>query len=177
MKRYGTLVTGLVAAIGCFSCNKIVKNTNDKTPPQVEIKVKGPDGEYQPASTVQLSATGNGQIEWLCLVSDADGVKSIGINYSASLDGCTEQGTIYDCVSDYQPKPQNLFQKLDDTDGTVLDKLPLLATVKGPFTCHCPGHGPGVPYGRSIKATCTGYNWSSDPGKQSAQKVLTINLQ
>lgn len=145
----------------------------------VQIKVKGSDGQYVDASTAKLSATAAGQLDWMCIVSDANGVMSASISYASSLDGCTIQSAVWDCVAGYQPHPQDLFQKLEpDASGQVLDKLPLLATVKGPFTCTCPGQaGTGAPLGRNLKATCTGANWSSDPSMATTKKVLTIELQ
>lgn len=171
----GILLTFLAAA----DCETPV-NTNDKTPPQVEIKVKDADGQYVVASSVELSASvmEAGGIDWMCIVSDADGVKSAAITYSTSFDGCTIGSSVWDCFASYQPHPQDETQALaGNADGKVLNELPLLSTVRGPFTCTCPGQGTGVPFGRSIKATCTGNNWSSDPAGNSAQKVLTINLQ
>jgi hypothetical protein len=157
---------------------KVMENTNDTTPPQVEIKVKGADGQYAPASTTSLSAAGAGQADWMCIVSDADGVHSGVINYAGSLDGCTIQSTVFDCTASYQPQPQSVFQKYDpDANGQVPDTLLLLATTKGPFTCSCPGQGTGVPFGRHVTATCSGANWSSDPSKSTASKTLTIELQ
>jgi hypothetical protein len=174
------MVAATLLVIGAvLGCNKVVKNTSDKSPPQVEIKVRGPDGQYVPASSAKLSASGAGQLDWMCIVSDANGVMSASISYAGSLDGCTIQSAVWDCVAGYQAHPQDLFQKLQgDANGQVLDKLPLLATVKGPFTCTCPGQsGTGVPFGRTLKATCTGANWSSDPSKATTKKVLTIELQ
>lgn len=174
MKRYGMVVATLFAA----NCNQLIKNTNDQTPPQIEIKMKGAGGSYDAASSAQLSAGAAGQLELMCIVSDADGVKSIDITYSTTVDACTIQGSDTICVASYKPQPQPLSQDLGgDPNGKVVDKLPVLFTVKGPFTCTCLGGSPGVPYGQSIKVTCTGQNWSSDPSKRSAQKVFTINLQ
>jgi hypothetical protein len=176
MKRRGALAA--VLFIGVFGCNKIVKDTNDKSPPQVEIKVRGADGQYADASSVKLDVRGTGQLDWMCIVSDANGVKSVSISYGGSLDGCTIGSAVWDCVAGYQPHPQNLFQKIDpDPQGKVLDKLPLLATVNGPLSCTCPGQqGTGAPIGRSLKAICTGANWSSDPTKSTTTKTLTIEL-
>lgn len=177
-KHAVAVLAALFAILHLAACSKVSVNPNDKTPPQIEIKVKGADGQYAVASSGQLSASAQGQLDWMCTVSDADGVKSMQITYSSSLDGCTAQSTPANCVASYQPQPQSLFQDLQpDANGKVLAELVVLATVKGPFTCSCPGQGSGVPFGRSIKATCTGKNWSSDPAKQSTQKVLTIDLQ
>jgi hypothetical protein len=168
-----------VLCIGLFGCTKVVKDTNDKSPPQVEIKVRGADGQYVDVSSAKLSVGGTEQLEWMCIVSDVNGVQSAAISYASSLDGCTIQSAVWDCVAGFQPHPQDLFQKLTpDPQGKVLDKLPLLSTVKGPFSCTCPGQpGTGVPFGRTIKATCTGVNWSSDPSKSTTKKQLTITLQ
>jgi hypothetical protein len=178
MTRTNALVVGLIVAGGALGCNKVVKNTSDKSPPQVEIKVRGADGQYAAASTAKLSATTVDQLEWMCIVSDASGVRSVSITYASSLDGCTIQSGVWSCAASYEPHPKDLFQKLEgDATGKVLDKLPMLATVKGPFSCSCPGQGTGAPFGRTIRATCTGANWSSDASKATTHKVLTIELQ
>lgn len=179
MTRHRMLAATLLVSGAFLGCNKVVKNTSDSSPPLVEIKVKGSDGQYVAASSAKLSASAAAQLEWMCIVSDANGVMSASISYAGSLDGCTIESAVWDCVAGYQPHPQDLFQKLQgDASGKVLDKLPLLATVKGPFSCTCPGQpGTGAPFGRTLKATCTGANWSSDPSKATTKKVLTIELQ
>jgi hypothetical protein len=179
MKGVNWIVTLSHGGSCVLGCMKVDKDPNDNTPPDVVIKVKGADGQYTVASSAKLNASASDKLDLGCVVSDANGVQSASISYADSLDGCTIESEVWECVASYQPEPQGQFQKLDgDANGQVLTEWLLLATVKGGFTCACPGvGGVGVPYGRTLAVTCTGTNWSSDLAKQSTSKVLTIDLQ
>jgi hypothetical protein len=179
MKRVTWMMAVVLTGSGLAGCMKVMKDPNDKTPPSVEIKVKGADGQYAVASSATISASAASDLDWMCIASDANGVMSAQVNYTSTLNGCTIESTVWDCAASYQAQPQNQFQKTDgDASGQVPTQLPLLLSVHGGFTCTCPGiKGVGIPYGRTIKATCAAANWSSDPAKQAASKVLTINLQ
>jgi hypothetical protein len=173
------LVTTIIAVIGLTGCNKVYINPDDQTPPMVEIKVKGSDGQYSAASEVNMSVSQPSTLDIMCIVTDPDGVKSANLDFDPYVETCT----IGDTPSSqakylYQPLPQDLFQSVGgDSSGKVLDEVPLLATLKGPFTCTFPGEPPGVPYGTTIKVFCDGSNWSSNTAKQSSERVLTIHLK
>jgi hypothetical protein len=172
------LVALLVVVSGVSGCAEVDKNTNDLTPPQIEIKVKGANGQYAPASTTSLSLANIGQVDWMCIISDAEGVRSGMITYTSLVHSCHFAGLDTACLVPYQPQPQSLFQEYGgNANGQVPDTLPLLATVKGPVTCSCPGQGTGVPLNQHITATCSGTNWSLDPYEATASKTLTIELQ
>jgi hypothetical protein len=114
----------------------------------------------------------------MCVVSDPGGVKSAALQFSDGVDGCNVNGAIYSGVFTLSPVPSPLFQALSgDAQGQVLDTLPLLASLQGPFSCEVPGVGVGVPTGESIRITCHGENWSQKPGKHGAQRTLTVALK
>jgi hypothetical protein len=176
----------LLTISGVGSTCQTPKNPNDMSPPKAEIKVRGSEGPYIAMSSTNLSVSSSEGLDLLCLISDPDGVKSVRLSFSADVDSCTVGGTIYSGgYSISPPVPSTLAQTLEgDPSENVLNKLPLFAAVRGPFTCNvphppAPGPGPsqGAPYGSKIIATCSGHNWSSNPGASSAQTTLTIRLQ
>jgi len=169
------MVAGVIAGTGC---KKVVKNTNAKTPPAVEIKVRGSDGQYAVASEASLAAGAPGQLELLCIVHDNEGVKSISLSFSSQVDACNVGGAIYTGVFSLATVPAPQFQGLSgDASGQVLEQVPLMATVTGPFSCTVPGNGTGTPYGTEIVATCDGHNWAADPSKAKGTAKLTIKLK
>lgn len=179
MKPYAMLVTMTIAVIGLTACNTVPIKTNDQTPPIVEIKVKGADGQYSAASDANMSASQPGTLDIMCIVTDPEGVHSASLVFTSAVETCTVgDQTSSQATYPYQPVPKDLFQSLSgDSSGKVIDKLPLLATVKGPFTCTFPGLPQGVPYGTTIGASCRGWNWSSTAADKFAEKTLTIHLK
>lgn len=174
---------GSIAALGvlllllgsCISCTKSKVNSNDATPPQLQIKVKGGDNQYQPMTSVDLFESK--QIDLMSVVTDSDGVRSLDLSFSGSpASSCTVGGTIYS-GSFYFPLPAAMQQTLQpDASGQVLDTLPLLATVKDPG-CNVPGVGPGRPIGNTITVHSTGKNWSSNAQNSTATANLKINIK
>lgn len=169
-------LVGLASALAVTTgCDKVTKDVNDKTPPQVEIKIRNADGQYVAADKVNLSLSGSLDIS--CVVSDSGGVQSATLSYFGGIDTCTVGSSVFSGSFYIQPLPDVLSQTLQaDSQGKVLDRLPLLSTLKGPFECSVPGQGKGAPYGQSIKVVCQGRNWSNDAQSQSAQKVLEVDF-
>jgi hypothetical protein len=166
------------AALATRGCTKVVINPNDKSLPGVEIKVRGANNQYEVVSTASLAASSNDQLELMCIVTDPDGVKSITVTFSSGADHCTlSSGAVYDGAFTIKTVPSTLSQTLQgDASQNVLTKLPMLATLRGPFTCSVPSNGTGTPYGDQIKVTCIGQNWSSNAAKSTAQTTLTVSL-
>lgn len=168
---------GITAAILASGCTKVVKDTSPASAPVVEIKVKGADGQYQPATTATMAAASAGQLDFVCIVRDSEGVRSLAINYSGAADGCNLDGAVYSGVFTVTPLPAPAFQELSgDADGKVLQDLPIWASLKGPFSCTVNGQA-GVPYEEEIKVNCTGSNWSATNSNKSTTKTLTVKLQ
>jgi hypothetical protein len=168
-----------IAVLGMsIGCKKNQINTNDSTPPTVEIKVKGADGQYAPASSASLAVSSSDAIDLMCVNSDPDGVSSIALNYSSQSDSCTVDGTIFSGSFPIAGVPSAAVQNLSgDPQGQVITSVPLLATVKAPLTCSVFGQNKtGFPFGSKVTATCTGKNWSSNNQVSTAMKTLTINL-
>jgi len=168
----------VVPAALLAGCPKVVKNPQDSSTPTVVIKVRGDDGQYAPATEATMSAATADALDLMCIVEDPQGVKSITVNFDGQSDGCNVDGAVFTGNFDVTPVPAPLHQSLQgDASGQVLTKLPMLATVKGPFKCQPLGGDEGIPYGGTVTVSCTGTNWSADPNKDSAQTKLTIKLQ
>jgi len=172
--------TLLVSALG-IGCQKTTINPNDATPPTVEIKVRGADGQYAAASTASLNIESTNTLDAMCTVNDPDGVRSISLNYSGTSDSCTlSGGAIFSGSFAIEGLPASATQVLSgDPNSQVLTSLPLLTELKTPISCTVLGSPSqkGLPLGNKVKLTCTGTNWSSSPQNSTATKVLTINLQ
>lgn len=166
------------AALAATGCPKAVVNPGDVSLPSVELKVRGPDGQYQPASTWSLHAGGGDQADLMCVVRDPNGVKQIRLDFTSTVPHCTSpSGAVWDGAFPVTPVPSEQVQTLQaDGSGQVLTSLPLLATVAGPFSCAVPGNGSGAPYGDTISVTCTGLNWSAKPADASATANLAITI-
>lgn len=167
----------IALVLSVMACNTVPINPNDSTPPNVEIKVRGSDGQYHPMTSTTINAT-TGQFDIMCVVSDPQGVSSASLSFSGGSDSCTVNGATHSGSFSINGKPQDLFQNLSgDSSGKVLTTLPLLSTVKGPFTCTAKKLNDGIPYGAIIRAQCTGRNWASNPQNSTTTKELEIKIQ
>lgn len=168
----------LAVATAQLGCTKVVKNTAAKTPPSVVIKIRGADGQYATASTASLAATAASQLDVMCIVRDDEGVKSAALSFSSGTSHCTlPGGAVYSGSFSISSVPASQVQGLTpDGSGKVLEQLPLMASLHGPFTCDVLGNGQGTPYGADIVATCTGVNWAADATKAKAEAKLTVSL-
>ena len=174
-----TLTACLAALTLATGCKKNQKNPNDSTPPTVEIKVKGGNGQYAPAATASLATASTDRVDLMCVNSDPEGVSSISLNFSNHSDSCTtDGGAIFSGSFSILGVPSAETQDLQpDAQGQVLTTIPLLATVKAPLTCSVPGQpGKAFPYGAKVTVTCTGKNWSSNNQVSTTVKTLTIDL-
>ena len=165
---------GLILIAGVsVACKKSKVNPNDSTPPKVELKVKKSNGQYEPATTADLSTT----LDLMCVVSDPEGVKSIELKFlGATADHCTVGSTVYS-GSFPVTLPNTLQQSLQpDASGNVLDTLPLLATLTAP-TCHVGVNQTGTPIGHEITVECKGVNWSSNAQNDSAKAQLKVTVK
>lgn len=154
-------------------CDKVSPDPNDQTPPQIEIKVRDASGQYVEASKVDLHS--NEPLEIMCIVSDSGGIKTASLEFFGKVDSCTVGGAIYTGTYYASPLPSPIHQSFEvDSDGTVLERMPLLSTLDGAVACSVPGIGTGRPYGTSIKIVCGGRNWASAPQFQYAQKALEV---
>ncbi len=161
----------LIAGIST-ACTKSKINPNDSTPPKVEIKVKGSNGQFEPASTADLSST----LDLSCVVSDPDGVKSIELKFLGGTSStCTVGSSVFN-GSFPVALPADQQQTLQgDASGNVLDTLPLFATLTAP-TCHA-GTQSGKPIGHEITVQCKGMNWSSNAQNNSAKAELKVTVK
>jgi hypothetical protein len=165
-----------LAALVAAGCKKSMVNPNDSTPPKVEIQVRTNGGAYTATNEVKLGV--NDSLDIMCVVTDDDGLSSASMDFSGAASTCTVQSSVFNGSFSIQPLPAPMTQPVQpDANGNVLTKLPLLATLKGPFTCQVPGNGTGSPFGQTIKVTCTGQNWSSNAQNKTTQKMLKVNLQ
>jgi hypothetical protein len=171
----GLCTAALSLSIGCKTNGP---DTKDSTPPTVEIKVKGANGQYAPASSATLAISNGDALDLMCINSDPQGVSSIALDYSNHSDSCTTGGgAIYDGSFTIDGLPAPATQNLAPNQGQVLTSIPLLATVKGPLTCSIPPQLKGFPFGAKVKVTCTGKNYSSNSQTSTAVKTLDITLQ
>jgi hypothetical protein len=169
-------LTAALAALAAAGCKKTMVNPNDSTPPQVEIKVRSNGGAYTATNEVKLGV--NDSLDLMCVATDNDGLSSVSMDFSGAIGYCNVQGSVYSGSFTVQPLPAPMTQPVQpDSNGNVLTSVPLLATLKGPFTCQVPGNGTGTPYGQTIKVTCTGQNWSSNAQNKTTQAVLKVDLQ
>lgn len=174
-------VTNVVAwsvVLGC-ACNEVKVDPTDRTPPEISFLVRAHgQTQYLAAVTAQLAATRTDQLEIECDVSDPEGVKSISLSFITGTDYCTlNNGAVWMGDFGILPRPDPLQQTIQpDADGNVYNELLLQSTLEAPFHCDVPGVGTGVPYGAQIKVSCSGSNWSSDPTKATAERILTVNL-
>jgi hypothetical protein len=173
------LLTALATFCAVTGCTKVAKDTGDTTRPNVEFKVRGDDGQYAPASDASMATTGS--LNFMCIVSDPQGVSSIALDFAGSGENCSVDGAQLTALNTNPfpklPKPEHQNLKADPS-GNVLASLPLLDEIRGPLTCQTNEAKPrtGVPSGDQIIVTCTGQNWSSDDQKKTATKKLTITL-
>jgi hypothetical protein len=175
--RKALLLTALLAA--CFAaanCKKKQPDPNDSTPPTVVIKVRGGDGQYEPATETALSM--NGSLDLMCLVEDPEGVKSVELSYAGTASKCNVEGDLH--VGSFQIKPLPPPAKLDlqgDSSGDVTTSAPVYSQLKGPFSCTVSFLPPGVPSGQEIKVNCGGTNWSENDAVKFKQTTLIVKLQ
>jgi len=159
---------------------KVPINPKDKTPPTVEIKVRGTDGQYTPASTASLS-TANGSLDLLTLAADPQGIYSIAISFLGQSNSCTlNGGAFYNGSFPILGLPAPLKQTLKgDASGNVITNLPLLATIKTPLTCKVLGNPTqtGYPIGSKVTVQVVGQNWSSNDQTKTTLKNLTVTLK
>jgi hypothetical protein len=179
-RRLALLV--IVLALGAISgkCPKASINPNDSTKPIVTLKVRDKDGQYKEMSEVPLKMDGSESLEFMCIVEDPEGVKSVRYSYSGGIDTCTVGSSVFNGSFSIQPLPPPVEQVLSGNPGSeVLVKLPLLSNpdLKGPFTCQAGSNGTGKPFGQKIALSCNGTNWSSNNQNSGATKVLLINLK
>jgi hypothetical protein len=176
-QRKVLLLAALLAT--CFAvanCTKTQPDPNDSSAPTVVIKIKGNDGQYAPATQVNLSVSGS--LDLMCQVEDPQGVKSIALSYNGIGDACTVDSTPYNGSYPITPLPAPAQQELQgDSSGNVITSVPLFAQLKGPFHCNVSSAGQGSPYGQEIKVNCTGKNWSSNNAVNTKQATLTVKLQ
>lgn len=171
----GLFTAALSLSIGCKTNGP---NTNDSTPPTVEIKVKGANGQYATASSATLAVSSNDALDLMCVNSDPEGVSSIALSYSNHSDSCTTGGgAIYSGSFTIDGVPAPATQNLSPNQGQVLTSIPLLATVKAPLSCSIPPQLKGFPYGAKVTVTCTGKNYSSNSQASTTVKTLDIKLQ
>jgi hypothetical protein len=178
VKSKTVLILSLCTALFALStgCKGGQKNPNDSTPPTVEIKVKGADGQYAPASTASLAVSSTDEIDLMCTNSDPEGVSSIALDYTSQSDSCTVDSAIFSGSFSIDGVPPSAVQNLSG-NPQVLTSVPLLAAVKAPLTCSVFGQNKkGFPLGSKVAVKCTGKNWSSNSQVSTAQKTLTINL-
>lgn len=160
-----------------IGCKTTGPNTNDSTPPTVEFKVKGANGQYATASSATLTAASNEAVDFMCVNSDPEGVSSIALSYSNHADSCTTSGgAIYSGSFTIDGLPAPATQNLSPNQGQVLTSIPLLATVKS-LSCSIPPQLKGFPYGAKVTVTCTGKNYSSNSQASTTVKTLDIKLQ
>lgn len=159
---------------------KVPINPNDQTRPIVEIKVRGTDGQYTPASTASLYTT-SGSLDLLTLATDPQGIYSISIDFLGQSKSCTlSGGAFYNGSFPILGLPAPLKQTLKgDASGNVLTKLPLLATIKTPLTCKVLGNPTqtGYPIGSKVTVQVVGRNWSSNDQTKTTVKNLTVTLK
>src|SRR5260221_70917 len=165
----------LTIAIGCKTNGP---NNNDKTPPNVEIKVRGTNGQYAPATTATLAVSSSDALDLMCVNSDPEGVSSIALSYSNHSDSCTTgDGAVYSGSFSIQGVPSPATQNLAPNQGQVLTSIPLLAIVQDSLSCSIPPQQKGFPYGAKVTVTCTGKNYSSNSQNSTTVKTLDIKLQ
>jgi hypothetical protein len=180
MKFKAVLILSLFTAalVLTTGCKTNGPNTNDSTPPNVEIKVKGTNGQYAVASSATLATSSSNTLDLMCVNSDPEGVSSIALNYSDHSDSCTTgDGAIYSGSFTITGLPAPATQNLAPNQGQVLTSIPLLATVKAPLSCSIPPQLKGFPYGAKVTVTCTGKNYSSNSQTSTTVKTLAITLQ
>jgi hypothetical protein len=187
MKVRGALLVFSVIGLGLASLGSTCvtpKNPSTTTPPTVTFKVKGADGQYAVATTSMNLPSSTPSLDLMCIVSDSAGVQSVGLQFAVNGTNCNIGGGQFS-GGGFQlapPLPAPLSQTLTgNADGGVLNELPMLATIHGPFSCSfgggAPSAGTGAPLGDSIVVICQGSNWSSSPSAGQAQATLTLNLQ
>ena len=173
------LAASLVALLALNGCTLVPVNPNDMTPPSIVIKMKGPNGQYAPASAASFSA-GSGRLDLMCIVTDPEGVQAIQLSFLGNSDSClVDGGTIISGSFDIQGLPGNLQQSLvPNAQGQVPTELPMLATISSPLTCKVLGNPTqiGAPVGAQFTVQCTGQNWSSNPQVQGASATLTVSV-
>lgn len=168
------------AAVMLAACaDKAPINTSDATQPKAELLVRPGTGQYVAAADAKYPVSGNDPLDYMCKITDANGVKQAKLTFSKFSNSCTDtNGSVWNgsfAIDGVAPDAAQTLQ--GDSSGNVLTTLPILGTLHGPFSCHPPSNKPGAPYGTAIKVTCTGYNWSSDPAKQSASVSVSVKLQ
>lgn len=171
------IVSMAVVVLFFQGCAKVTPHPKDSTPPQVEIKVKGSNGQWVDQTAVNII---DEPVNVECLVSDAQGVRSVALDFDGgSADTCTTNSATTS-GNFFVALPTAQSQTLQgDSSGQVLTALPLFATVAPP---HCtvsgsqPPAGEGRPIGHVITAHCKGGNWSSSAQNKTAQAKLKITV-
>jgi len=172
------MAASLGALLAIDGCTTVPVNPNDKTPPSIVIKVKGPNGQYAPASQATFSAS-SGRMDLMCIVTDPEGVQAIQVSFQGNSDSCVVNGGTFNGSFDVLGLPGPLQQSLvANAQGQVPTELPMLATINSPLTCKLFGNPPqtGAPVGGTFIVQCTGQNWSSNPQVQGASATLTVSV-
>jgi hypothetical protein len=168
-----------LALLGASGCKKTAIDPKDATPPVAEIKLKDATGKYVAATATTMNMA-SGEIEYLCTVTDDQGVQSTKLAVYAGSNSCTVGSSVYSGKFQIEGLPKEQVQTLSsDKDGKVLTKLPLFGTLKGPLGCTVFGSPSqqGEPYGAKATVQCSGTNWSADPAKRSASTALVVSLK
>jgi len=172
------MAASLAVALALNGCTLVPVNPNDMTPPSVVIKVKGPNGQYAPASTATYSASG-GRMDLMCIVSDPQGVRAIQLSFLGNSQSCLVGSAPISGSYPIGGLPGALQQSLvPNAQGQVPTELPLLATISSPLTCEVLGNPSqtGAPVGGQFIVQCTGQNWSSNPQVQGASATLAVSV-
>ena len=175
--RIWTIAAAGLVALVC-ACDKTVPNVNDTSVPEIVIKVKGANNQYEPATDVSFVGQ---PIDVMAIATDAGGIKFIKLFYvDITSNSCTTTSGAVCSGSFSIPVPGPVVQNLQpDSEGKVLTKLPLLLTISGPFACKCQVvvDGDGKPIGHTMKLRCTAQNWSSNAQSSTAEKDLSITVK
>lgn len=171
MKKVTSLVLVLtIMVLLCLACTKKTPpNVNDPTQPTVEIKVKTQNGQYEvvPSALVPQS------LDLMCVVTDADGVLSVKLEFFGDKTDKCEVGDDdkFGLWLVKFPDSQQVTLQADDKVATI---LPIYFSLPQPKCQTDAGEGK-PPGGYVFKARCTGRNWN--PQSNPVVKELELKIQ
>jgi len=184
-RRCGLLAAAAAVIAAAAGCHDLVKDTTDMTVPGVVLEVRGPDGQYRPATEAifEGALTAGRALELRCVVTDPGGVSRATLTFDGRADACdaADRPPAPDAAVYLSGLPQGRSIAVDD-DGSAAAgaQLAVTASIPGGIGCYAydgAARFEGVPRGPHLEVRCTGENWSINPSTRKAERTLDLELR
>ncbi len=172
----------LLTVLTLTACTTVPIDPNDGSPPEVTIKVNGPNGYQEHTSVTHGNSTAQPVIEILCNVEDPQGVESFDLRVSdGTVDAAYCGGAVYNGNFQVGGLPAPVSDTLSGSSGKVPTQLSGIIEIPGivSLSTNPPGvTGDCYPANNTqITVRCRGTNWSSNAGASTTTEYLQVNFQ